>query len=77
MICDIPVPCIEVLYAGYEVGESNTVSNHVKLVCKTQDGVSTFISWQVSGWGLIGLNRFGAPDRIDFRPSKQTKLECR
>jgi len=77
VICDIPQPCIEVIYAGYEVGEGNSVSNHVKLSCKTAEGVSTFINWQVNGWGLIGLNRVAAPPRIDFRPSGSNELSCR
>lgn len=77
MICDIPAPCIEVLYAGYEVGEGQSVSNHVKLTCKTGTGVSTYIDWQVNAWGLLGLNRISAPNRIDFAPSNASKLQCK
>lgn len=77
MICDIPQPCIEVLYAGFEVGEGQSIANHVKLTCKTEQGVSTYINWQANAWGLIGLNRMSIPDRIDFRPSKATEFKCR
>lgn len=78
MNCEIPNICQEVIYASYEVGESKSVSNHVKLTCKTKDGISTFVSWQFNGWGILGLNRVGSDNtRIDFKPGNSEKLVCK
>lgn len=79
MICDYPQACEQVVYASYEVGAGNSVSNHVKFTCRKADGsVSTYITWVPNGWGLIGLNRVGSGGtQIDFRRGNSDRMSCK
>ena len=77
--CTYPVTCEQVIYGSYESGSEKSVSNHVKFTCRKADGhYTTYVNWQFSGWGIIGLNRLGnSGTQIEFRKGTTDQLECK
>lgn len=74
--CKLPKNCTY-LDSEFSTGGGDKVSYLMEVTCKMPGNrIVKYLNWELSVGSVFGMGRITAPNRIEFKPSRLTKLDC-